>query len=210
MGRILIVLAILWLPITAFCQKKVSKKIVSTEQQFIRIDGTNCYIIDLQTSPGNQLVVEASIEGEYATDLALKLEEDGNTIVVSTDFLPSFKNPNDKLSAHKVISISLSVLLPEYAQVQLYGTYSNVQAKGIYNALDISVADGNCLVEALAEKSTVRTQTGEIRLMKTRGIVAAKTKYGKIHKGNVPSGDYNYSLHSIEGNIWVNVPMKYN
>lgn len=208
MGKLLIALTILQLPLGGFCQKKVSKKTINTEKQYIHIDGSNCYTIDLQTGSGRELVVEASIEGEYSEDLALKLEEDGNNILISTDFLPSFKAPNDKLSAHKVVSISLSVSLPEYAQVQLHGTYSNVKAKGIYNALDISVADGNCFLEALTERSCVKTQTGEIRLTKTKGIVAAQTKYGKIHRGNIPSGDYNYTLYSVEGDIWVNVPTK--
>ena len=208
MGRFLGFLAIFLLPFAAFCQKKISKKIINTEKQYVHIDGANCYAINLKTTTGNELVVEASIEGEYTKDLAVKLEEDGDNILVSTGFLPSFKAPNDKLSAHKVVSISLSVLLPEYSQVQLYGTYSNVKAKGIFRALDISIADGNCFLHAQAENTAVKTQTGEIRLMQTKGVVAANTKYGKIHKGNVPSGNCNYNLYSIEGDIWVNIPTK--
>ncbi len=208
MRRSLVFLAILLLPVVVFCQKKISKKIINAEKQYIHIDGVNCYAIDLKTTTGNELVVEASIEGEYAKDLAVKLEEDGDNILVSAGFLPSFKAPNDKLSAHKVVSISLAVLLPEYSQVQLYGTYSNVKAEGIYRALDISVADGNCFLHSQAENTAVKTQTGEIRLMQTKGVVAANTKYGKIHKGNVPSGDYNYNLYSIEGDIWVNITTK--
>ena len=192
----------------AFSQKKVSKKIVNVAEQSIQIDGGNCFRVDLETTEGNELVVEAFIEGEYSRDLAVKLKEEGSNLIVSTDFLPNFEDPNDKLSAHKVVSIALSVRLPKYSQVKFYGTYANVTAKGLYRTLDIVVADGNCFLQSRAENTTVRTQSGEIWLTGINGEIAAHSKYGKVYRQKVPEGDYNYELYSIEGDIWINIPMK--
>ena len=191
MKKFPIVLAILCFPFFAICQKKISKKIINAQRPHIQIDGGNCFRIDIETIAGNELIVEGSLEGEYARDLAIKLEEDGDNVLISTGFLPNFDAPNDKLSAHKIISIALSIRIPEYSQVQLFGTYSNITAKGIYNALDISVADGNCSLQAYAENTSIKTQTGEIVVTGTKGIVNARTKFGQVYRGNIPRGNYN-------------------
>ena len=207
-GRLMLLWAIGLTTLVASGQKKVSKKIIDVAEQNVQIDAGNCFHIDLGTTEGDELIVEAFIEGEYSPDLTIKVEEDGNTLLVSTDFLPNFQAPNDKLSAHKVVSIALKVRLPRYSHLKLYGTYSNISASGLYQSLDIAVADGNCFVQAAAESAVIKTQSGEIRLSGIRGEISAQSKYGKVHQAKVPQGDYSYELYSIEGDIWINVPIK--
>ena len=48
--------------------------------------------------------------------------------------------------------------------VSLTGTTTNVQAKGIYTNLSISLSDGNCSLQKISEKVSVRTHTGEIEV----------------------------------------------
>ena len=207
-GRLLFLLVISQISGVAFGQKKVSKKIFNVAEHYVQVDGGNCFSVDLATTDENELVVEAFIEGEYSKDLTVKVEEDGSNILVSTDFLPNFQAPNDKLSAHKVVSIALSVRLPKYSNVKVYGTYTNVTAAGLYKALDIVIADGSCFLAASAENTLVRTQSGEIRLTGISGEITAQSKYGKVHREKVPQGNSSYELYSIEGDIWINIPIK--
>ncbi|MEM1259369.1 MAG: hypothetical protein AAGH81_12620 [Bacteroidota bacterium] len=182
----------------------VKKTVLHPKTRYIQIDGNNCFQLVLNTHQSNLLKVEASMEGEYAKDLVVKLEEDGKNIGISTDFLPSFKNPNDKLSAHKVISVVLHITLPELMTTSVHGTHTNITVEGKYKDLSITLSDGNCTLNTVYGKVIVKTQTGEIVVNEARGDVTAKSRYGKVRKGAVPKGDEIYVLQSVEGTITIN------
>lgn len=185
-------------------QKVLEKTILNPDKHYIQIDTKNCYLVTLCTSKGKELKVEASIEGEYTKDLAVKIEEDGANILVSADFLPNFVAPNDKLSAHKIISIALKVTMPEYCNVNLFGTNSKVAATGKYKHLKISLANGDCALNSVTETIDVKTQKGTIRVVTKEGIIDAESTYGKVKLSKIPEGNSSYKLFSVEGNIYVN------
>jgi len=185
-------------------QKLVEKTLLHPKTKYIQIDGSKCFQLVLKTHKSDLLKAEAFIEGEYSKDLVIKLEEDGENIGISPDFLPSFKNPNDKLSAHKVISITLFVTLPEYVTAAVHGTYTYVTAEGKYKNLSVTLSEGNCILNTILEKATIKTQTGEIVVTNAKGTVIAESVYGEIKKGPIPSGDEIYILETVEGAIIVN------
>ncbi len=190
----------------AACQKLVRKTIINPEKQYVQINTENCYLLALQTTTGKELVVEAEIEGEYKKDLAINIEEDGNTIVVGASFLPNFRHPNDKLSAHKVISIALKISVPEYSQVNVLGTNTKVNAQGNYEKLKIVLGNGDCVLYGVKENIEVKTQKGNIILLTEEGDVKAKSTYGKVTLAPLPTGNTTFILTSIEGDIKVTNP----
>lgn len=105
--------------------------------------------------------------------------------MISADFQPLFINPNDKLSAHKVVSIALEISVPEYKNVDVFGTNTNLYAKGIYEDLNITLSDGRCNLENVSESVEVTTQKGDILLAAPSGNITAESVYGKV-KGNNP------------------------
>lgn len=182
-------------------QKLVKKALVNPQIQFIQIDSKFCYQVNLITSRTDEVVVEASMEGEYSKDLVITIEEQGMNMQVSARFQPNFTNPNDKLSAHKVISIALDVKLPEYKNVFIYGTNSNVRANGKYKKLKVKLSDGRCHLNNVIENVEVNTQKGDIFLITSSGSVVAKSTYGKVFKEDIPFGDNQFVLNTIEGEI---------
>ena len=206
MARPLLVLSLILTANFGAAQKLVEKTVLSPKTTSVLIHGENCFKIDLTTHTGDQLQVEATMEGEYAKDLAVKLEQNGDNFQISTDFLPSFNRPNDKLSAHKVISIALKISIPEYVKTDVFGTHTNVFAMGNYRSLNITLADGNCKLGSITENVNVRTQKGEILVGNAKGSVTAESKYGKVFMGNVPHGYEVFTLYSVEGDILINIP----
>lgn len=200
----LVIVPLLFFVQFGISQKLVEKTVLNPKTKYVQIDGSKCFQLVLSTHQSNLLKVEASIEGEDAKDLVIKMEEDGKNIVVSADFLPNFKEPRYKFSALKVISIALHVTLPEYMTASVHGTNTNVIAQGKYTDLSITLSDGNCSLIDVSEKARVKTQTGEIVIAKAKGIVTTESTYGKVQKGHVPPGDEIYFLQSVEGNIIVN------
>ncbi len=182
-------------------QKLVKKALINTKTEYIQIDSEFCYQVNLFTSKTQEVVVEASIEGEYAKDLIIAIEEQGATILISARFQPNFTNPNDKLSAHKVISIALDVELPEYKDVFVYGANSNVDVTGKYKKLKVKLSDGRCSLNNVGETIEVITQKGDIVLTTPSGNIMAKSTYGEVLKEDIPLGDNQFTLNTIEGKI---------
>lgn len=182
-------------------QKLVKKAFVNSRTESIQIDSQFCYLIDLGTAKTNEVKVEADIEGEYSKDLLITIEDKGTTVLISAGFQPNFINPNDKLSAHKVISIKLNIILPEYKNVFVYGTNSNVLVEGKYKNLKVKLSDGRCILDNVIERVEVTTQKGDILLMTVKGNVIAESAYGKVEKETIPKGQNQYILKTVEGNI---------
>jgi len=196
-------LVLLFFPCIVLGQKVVRKTLINPDTKFIQIDTKNCYQVKFHSAENRELRVKASIEGEYAKDLVVRIEEEGQNVIVSTDFLPNFVAPNDKLSAHKVISIRLDIAIPQYSNVNIYGTNTHVIGSGKYRNLKITLAEGDCILENVSEAIEVKTQSGAIHLIASAGIFDAESNYGVVKIAELPKGNFNYSLKSVEGNITV-------
>ncbi len=184
-------------------QKLVKKAFLDPRTETIQIDAEYCYRIDLKTSKSEEIQVVASMEGEYADDLLISIEESGATAMVSADFQPLFVNPNDKLSAHKVVSIALEIQVPEYKSVQIFGTNSNVYAQGAYQKLSITLADGMCALENVTESVEVTTQKGDITLLAPSGAIDAESNYGQVESNVIPYGNNQFILRTVQGDIYL-------
>ncbi len=182
-------------------QKIVKKSILNSEIASIALDVTNIFELSIDTSQGDEMVLEASIDGEYSQNLLVNVRESGNTLFVSTGFQPNFKNPNDKLSAHKVISIGLKLLVPQQKKVTISGAGCNVSAKGRYATLKVTLNDGSCHLESISGIAEVATQSGTISVLAASAKIRATSKYGSVGRNQIPSGDTFYDISSVTGNI---------
>ena len=169
----------------------------------ININTENCFEVVLETGKGNDIFVEAKIEGEYQNDLSVLINEKGSSVFISAGFNPDFKNPNDKLSAHKFVSISLRITLPQYQNVRLYGKSSNLNASGNYENLNITLSDGFCRLSSIKGNTTAKTLSGNIYLNSDKILVKAKSKYGQVKIGKSTKGNNIFDLSSTTGNILV-------
>ncbi|RRQ50267.1 hypothetical protein DZC72_06805 [Maribacter algicola] len=185
-------------------QKKVHKVLLGESVKLIQVNAENCYEVILETGDNEEIEVDAQMDGEYSDDLQMKVSEVGNTLVLGAGFQPVFKNPNDKLSAHKVVSIALKIKLPKYKSVQVFGNSSRVIAFGDYLKLDVTLSDGTCELHNISQAVNVRTQSGNIVVYANRATISAETKYGQYKKDTIPNGFNSYKLNSVTGNIILN------
>lgn len=182
-------------------QKVVKKSLINSEIATFQIDVSNCFDMRIATSNADAMTVRATIDGEYQKDLILKVKEEGNTVLISTGFQPNFKNPNDKLSAHKVVSIALDIILPAYKSVNVFGLSCNVTANGAYEKLKITLNDGACNLSKVSGSAEVTTQSGNISAESETATIISTSKYGKIDREQIPNGNDTYTLRTITGNI---------
>ncbi|MEO0526879.1 MAG: DUF4097 family beta strand repeat-containing protein [Bacteroidota bacterium] len=200
MGKICVVFGFLCCHF-ACAQKIVKKTIIDHHTSFVQIEAANCFEITMQTSKTKEMVVEATIDGEYKKDLLLNIGKKGTTAIVNTSFQPNFIDPNDKLSAHKVIAIALNITIPENRNVQVYGTSCNVTATGLYKNLDIRLDDGMCTLNNVGYEIKVATQSGDIHARSSAADIDRSSKYGKIFEEVIPYGENHFELNTVTGDI---------
>lgn len=185
-------------------QNTISKTIANPNIIQIQVDAKDCYQLTVSNSGTNELKVIAKLDGEYKDDLVVSLEETGKTIAISTGFQPGFVAPNDKLSAHKEVSIGMEIQVPIYGNLQIFGTSVNMQISGKYGNLMVVAADGRCQLNTVEGAVDVRTQDGDIWLLNASGTVDTETTYGKVTGETIPAGNSSFKLVSKEGNIYLN------
>jgi len=182
-------------------QKGIKKSIVDSTISSFQIDVSNCFEVQLSTADTDEVVVEATIDGEYRKDLVLNVKEEGKTVLIDAGFQPNFENPNDKLSAHKVISIALSIKLPSFKNVFVFGTSCNALVTGAYERLRITLNDGTGYLNKVDGIAEVTTQSGDIHVTGEAALILSNSKYGKVLGEQIPTGNNKYVLNSVTGNI---------
>lgn len=184
-------------------QKMVKKTAFNPDTSFILIDANGCFKVEITATRSKEIIVAALIDGEYKNDLLVKIEEDGPFIEISTGFQPNYIKPNDKLSAHKVISISLKVQIPENMKVRLFGSNTNVYANGRYKDLRITLDDGTCNFQSINGIAHAVTRSGDIYVSSNGATIVTKNSFGSTEAGNIPKGDDYFNLITTTGNIYL-------
>ena len=193
---------LLFLPTTLLtAQKVVKKSFIDPSTSFIRVNAANCFKVEIETGTTNEMLIEATIDGEYSKELLLTVNKDGATTAVSADFQPNFVRPNDKLSAHKVISIALKIRVPAQKDVYLHGTSCDVFASGNYRFLRVTLNDGKCTLKNISESANVMTQSGDIMVSSSGASILASSKYGHVDSLSIPNGNTSLVLRTTTGNI---------
>ncbi|SMP02409.1 hypothetical protein SAMN06265375_101277 [Muriicola jejuensis] len=169
----------------------------------IQVDVESFSEVRLETTVGVELRLEAIMEGEYQKDIAVEITESGNTLLIAGSFQPYFESPNDKLSAHKVVAVTLLLQVPEDRFIGLYGTSGRILVKGAYRELVIVLNDGSCTLDNPEGEIRVATQSGDMYLTVESGILKASSRYGKVEIQKIPPGENRYTLESVSGDIYV-------
>tara|TARA_R110002051_G_scaffold45660_3_gene92081 strand:+ start:349 stop:939 length:591 start_codon:yes stop_codon:yes gene_type:complete len=182
-------------------QKNLYRTIIANDISFVQVNAANFFKVEFHTVEGNEITIEAEMEGEYSQDLDIEVNTNGNTLLIAAGFAPSFENPNDKLSAHKVVSILLKLTIPNFKKVEVYGTNSRVVLEGKYKELDVSLSDGECELHNIVGNANVKTQSGSISVFAKSVQINANSKYGKVSFNPIPEGLFIYKLQTMTGNI---------
>ncbi len=201
MFRLLITAVLLFGTSVLTAQRTIRKTFLNKHASYIQIDAKLINSLVLNTTNQNEIVLTGEMDGEYAEEILINIEEEGSTLLISTDLNPNFLMPNDKLSAHKVISIDLAIDLPPNLSVSVYGSSAMVDAAGNYRKLDIGLADGHCSLDVIGEEISVQTHSGDINVWAKEGQVDAKSTYGEVTLQNVPSKGCLYRLYTHSGKV---------
>lgn len=184
-------------------QKIIEKEMDVIDISTIVISGNTIFNINLGTKPINQIYLTLNVEGENNEQIVLKATREHDTVFVDSDYQPLFNVPDDKLSAHKKISIELNMIVPEDIDIIVKSDIGSVQVQGIYKSIFAELVSGNFKAYDFSSDLLVNTIHGNIYVETNNAKLHLNTKKGKIYQESLDSGKQQISLNSINGNIRV-------
>ncbi len=184
-------------------QKQLEKQIEGLHVENIAINGEGIFKIKINTHSGSTIKIKASIEGEHNEYIILMTEQVERSLTIATPWHPLFIQENDKLSAHKIISIELEVILPNAISVYAKSDIASAEIKGNYEELIVELVNGNCNLETKANYTKINTIDGHIMVLTKDTKVEANTKNGEKDIDLAINGNNSMFLNTLNGNIKV-------
>ena len=198
-------LILILIPLGLFAQKKSEQTFDVEDLRAIVIDSDLIFKITLSAQPVTSIQLNTLVDGEtYASTLVNTKMVDHN-LEISTGRTPDFTPFNDKLSAHKVLSIELEMILPENMDIDIRSTLAEVHLGGQYGKLQIDLGRGGLIVEEgiCFRESEINTISGNVALTLTQANVIASSRNGIAKVDSIFNDGPLCVIQSIYGDIEV-------
>ena len=201
--KYLLYVVILFLGFNALAQNRTQKSFSDSNIAAIHINGNAVFKISIETNTSNTITIDSRIAGENNEHVVLITEIKDNTLFIATKYQPLFTDANDKLSAHKVISIELGLNIPVNKSIYVSSDIATVFVNGQYKEAIIELINGACILKDFIGDATVNTIQGDIDVNTNFTKLDAFTKNGTLTLETLSKGNRLLSLYSINGNIMV-------
>ncbi|MCX7551118.1 hypothetical protein [Xanthomarina sp. F2636L] len=184
--------------------QKTTKKSFSAEGvSSLFIDGNSVFKIYIETVKTNNISIESFVEGENNEHVVLLAEIKDHQLHISSVYQPLFVAENDKLSAHKLISIEFKIRIPEQLNVFITSNIASIFMIGNYNQVTAELMNGSYNAENYKGSLLVNTIHGDIQVATDLSEVEVSSKHGTVEQEMLALGDKQIVLNSINGNITV-------
>ncbi|RAJ12151.1 hypothetical protein [Olleya aquimaris] len=199
----LLIVLLFFISVSLCAQKTTEKSWSAKTINTLTIDGNNIFKIKVSNNDSNTISLKVKIEGEYAEQLVILDSLSEDKITISSSFQPLFIRDNDKLSAHKVLSVEYELTVPKHVNLNIKSDIASVQIAGHYPSVFIELNQGNCDLKQFIGNATINTIEGHITIETNNAKIEAFTKTGTKHIKQFKYANHQISCHTINGNIKV-------
>ncbi|WP_121667354.1 DUF4097 family beta strand repeat-containing protein [Mesonia aquimarina] len=190
----------------SFGQKKSVKVFENFSADWVEIDADEVFKITLKTSASNQLKLTVFSEGEYLQDINVHTELQENRLLVSTAYPEILTSGYDKLSAHKVFSVSLVIEIPKSKKILITSNIASVFAKGKYAYFEAELGAGRCELKNFTGNALINTFKGNVYVETSQSNIKATSNHGKVYIPKNNTIGKEIRIKSIYGDILVKNP----
>ncbi|MFO7718929.1 MAG: hypothetical protein R6W85_00645, partial [Gillisia sp.] len=124
-------------------------------------------------------------------------------MILTTHFREILQSGYDKLSAHKVFSLEITLEIPEGLEVFIKSNIASVSGSGTYKNLEVELKSGNCELTSFQGNALVNTYTGSIDVQTKNAEITAISRNGNLMVPPDITGKNKIHLTTINGNIRV-------
>lgn len=154
--------------ISCFAQKVTQQTFSIYEIDEVRINTDKIFQLNIISTNDKVIKIETKMEGEYYRDLNIITATKNKQIQISCELAEDFEIPNDKLSAHKVFSVTMDIYIPKKLKVQLEGDETQVHVKGNYKKFLAILISGNFTLTNFTSEAKIQTKKGNIHYNRRR------------------------------------------
>ncbi|MFC4633672.1 hypothetical protein ACFO3O_07125 [Dokdonia ponticola] len=186
-------------------QKKLFKEYDARDTRTVFVESDDIFQIKFTTAQTDKITIYTQIEGETFESTLLHTEIVEGVLKITTGRTPDFVPFNDKLSAHKVLSIVIEIILPEGLSIDVYSTLASVNAQGSYDQVRINLGRGGCYLSSFRFRESVyiNTISGNITVETKNSEIIAQSRNGNVVISEGMTGRDTIHLQSIDGDITV-------
>lgn len=199
--RYILVFFSLVFSVTSFSQKMVAETLSSKGVNVISINAETIFKIEVETSSQQEIQINALFEGETFETLNLFTAVENGVLIIEPRRSLDFQVIDDKLAAHKVISIQLVLTIPEGLEFWVDSPLASVVATGNYKYIDLNLGGGNCNLFRFRGSGIIRTRKGYIQGEVRNVMIEAQTRNGVLEIDNYYKKTNTLKLQSIDGDI---------
>ena len=203
-------LKILNLFVVLFCAMSVAfaqKQMVLTESagqlKGIFIESDQVFQIYVKTTNSDQLVISTEVEGETFETLEIDTRLQNELLYVTTGRSVGFKAFDDKLAAHKVLSVVLHIELPKNKELWVNSSLASVEAQGAFSYVNLNLSGGRVDLLNFSGNGVVNTLRGAIEIETQNTEVKASSRNGAVDVASSPLQLYELVLKTVDGDISV-------
>ncbi len=189
--------------VEGYSQKDLSRTYFAEGVENILIDGNGVHTLKIHASNVEYISVNVHLEGETSEEIVIREQIQGNQLSLGFGSWPLAKAYNDKLSAHKIISVEVLITIPENLFVSIASNTAGVYAKGTFRSLHIDIEDKNCAVHTFNGDATLKTNVGNIMVLidNNTTVAEAETTYGTVKTNLGATGIFTIFAESVHGDI---------
>lgn len=188
---------------TGFGQKQMQYRILAEELKGIYIDSDEVFQIRVQASKIQEFKITAEVEGETFESVLVDPKQENDLWRIYIKRSIGFKAFDDKLAAHKVISIVLNIEIPENKELWVRSSLASLWAEGTFKYLNVNLMSGDCNLINYLGDGVINTLRGSIYIETSNAQVEAISRNGNNETENKSDGKYHLKLKSVDGNIRV-------
>jgi hypothetical protein len=160
--RIVLILLMVFGISEAISQKLVEKRLDATRFERLIISSEIINTLTITSEATNQITIVNKVVGENYENVIVTTSEENKTLKIGAIYSPYFNAKNDKLAAHKVMSIDIELTIPNFLIVEVYTPISSINVRGNYSNLHAYLENGNCHLINFFGNASIKTKNGDI------------------------------------------------
>ena len=191
--------------ISLCAQKRLTQTYEATAINELYINSNEIFKINITTAQTSNITIATIIDGETFASTLLNTTIEEGVLKITTGKTPDYIPFNDKLAAHKVLSIELDIIIPTGLDTSIFSTLASVDTTGNLGQVRIDLGRGHYRGEEFRfrESGKINTISGSIYIASDIVNVTALSRNGKVHIP--PSDQYGPKLEikTIHGDVTV-------
>ena len=160
MNKRVFVLLLTFLSFKALSQKKLQKEFDAAPFTSVVINGHEASLIKVISEKRETIKINLNIEGEYHESVLLEVFQQNEALLVAPAFTPFFERHNDKLAAHKVLSVTLEIKVPKDLFVSITSKNAFIEGMGTFGFFYAETDGGAVTLDSFIGDGDIKTSTG--------------------------------------------------